>query len=179
MSQGSEIIFGVAFLRKVGDGKKRSLCCFVCMFLSVFRLFLTWICKVKLSTGWNRDCKHLQGEATALSQAALPCYRCRLLGASWTDTTHCCSWTQVILANMELWKEEIKYSGVPLCSEMPSQHADVIAITHAWSYACYLSNGWRNVKFESLTFPGINNGFHRNGILLGFKSMVEKIFKCI
>jgi len=36
----------------------------------------------------------------------------------------------MILANTELWEEEIKYGGVPLRSEMPSQGTDVIAITH-------------------------------------------------
>jgi len=36
---------------------------------------------------------------------------------------------------MELWKEEIEYSGVPLCSELPRQGTGVMDVKHAWNYS--------------------------------------------
>lgn len=170
--------FGVASLRKAGE-RKRDLCIVLSKcFFQFLGYFYSKSAKLNWALGETRTvntCKVKQLHFPRL------CFLINIVTswvASWTDTAHCCSWTQVILANTEVWKEEVKYGGVPLCSEMPSQCTDVIAITHAWKYACYLSNGWSNIKFEGSRFPGINDGFHRNGILLVFKSMVKKMFKC-
>lgn len=65
MSQESKISFAVAAPRKAEGEEKRSLCCFVWMFLSGFRLFLSKCTELK------QDYK-LQSEATAFSQTLFP-----------------------------------------------------------------------------------------------------------